>query len=252
MNESGSQRRFQFSLRGLFVFVAVVSVVLAVVAVARKRQRETMQVSCINRVKQIGLGLQGYHDANNCFPPAYIADANGKPMHSWRVLVLPFSCEYYLYRQYVFSEAWNGPNNRMIDRMISGSMLDEYRCPAAGDHNPTATSYVAVVGEQTMFPGTEPLSIREVINHDGSSNTIMLLELADSDIHWMEPQDLTFDEAVAAFEGRPGAPELRDHPGGVVVGFADGSVRVLSREFLRDHGKAMLTRAGGEKIPWPE
>jgi len=57
---------------------------------------------------------------------------------------------------------------------------------------------------------------------------------------------------VAAFEGRPGAPKLEDHPGGVVVGFADGSVKVLSREFLRKHGKAMLTRAGGEKIPWPE
>jgi len=45
------------------------------------------------------------------------------------------------------------------------------------------------------------------MDQDGSSNTIMLPELADSDIHWMEPRDLTFDEAVAAFEGRPRAPK---------------------------------------------
>ena len=32
------------------------------------------------------------------------------------------------------------------------------------------------------------------------------MEIADSDIHWMEPRDLTFDEAVAAFEGVPAGP----------------------------------------------
>jgi len=77
MNESGHRRPLQFTLRGLFVFVAVVSVVLALVALARKRQREAMQASCINHVKQIILALHNYPDAHNCFPPAYIADPQG-------------------------------------------------------------------------------------------------------------------------------------------------------------------------------
>ena|SRR5271157_353196 len=46
--------------------------------------------SCLNRLLEIGLALHRYHQANGCFPPAYIADKNGKPMHSWRVLILPY------------------------------------------------------------------------------------------------------------------------------------------------------------------
>jgi hypothetical protein len=45
---------------------------------------------CINNLKQIGLAMHNYHDAHGCFPPAYIPDENGKPMHSWRVLLLPY------------------------------------------------------------------------------------------------------------------------------------------------------------------
>src|SRR3954454_16252831 len=48
------------------------------------------RMQCSNHLKQIGLALQNYHDEYRSLPPAYIADAEGKPMHSWRVLILPF------------------------------------------------------------------------------------------------------------------------------------------------------------------
>ena len=47
-------------------------------------------LQCTNNLKQIAAALQAYHQANGCFPPAYIADKSGKPMHSWRVLILPY------------------------------------------------------------------------------------------------------------------------------------------------------------------
>ena len=43
-----------------------------------------------NNLYQITLALESYHQTNGRFPPAYIADKNGKPMYSWRVLILPF------------------------------------------------------------------------------------------------------------------------------------------------------------------
>jgi hypothetical protein len=46
--------------------------------------------NCSSNLKQIGLALNSYHDQYHCFPPAYVAGADGKPMHSWRVLLLPF------------------------------------------------------------------------------------------------------------------------------------------------------------------
>ena len=53
---------------------------------------------CANHLKQIGVALHTYHDAYGSFPPAFVADENGKPMHSWRVLLLPFLDEELIYQ----------------------------------------------------------------------------------------------------------------------------------------------------------
>ena len=45
--------------------------------------------ACENRLQHIARALQNYHQANGCYPPAYIADKNGKPLHSWRTSCCP-------------------------------------------------------------------------------------------------------------------------------------------------------------------
>jgi Protein of unknown function (DUF1559) len=60
------------------------------------------------------LAVANYHETYGCFPPAYVADRDGKPIHSWRVLILPFLEQQELYRAYNFDEPWNGPNNRKL------------------------------------------------------------------------------------------------------------------------------------------
>ena len=69
---------------------------------------------CTNNLKHIGLALLNYNDIFGCFPPAYTTDANGKPMHSWRVLILPFIEQQTLYKRYRFDEPWDGPNNSLL------------------------------------------------------------------------------------------------------------------------------------------
>src|SRR5262245_29474808 len=52
---------------------------------------EARRVQCkYNNVKQIGLALLNYREKYGTLPPAYIADEARRPMHSWRVLILPF------------------------------------------------------------------------------------------------------------------------------------------------------------------
>ena len=72
-------------------------------------------------MKNIALGLYSYNVAHNGdWPPAVICDEKGKPMHSWRVLVLPYLDAQDTYDQYDFSEPWNGPNNsKLHDKMPS-------------------------------------------------------------------------------------------------------------------------------------
>ncbi len=63
---------------------------------------------------QLRLALQSYSQDYGCFPPASVADKNGRPMHSWRVLILPYIGRPDLYQKYKFGEPWDGPNNRNL------------------------------------------------------------------------------------------------------------------------------------------
>lgn len=80
-----------------------VSALLPSVQSAREAAR---RASCSNNLRQIGLAMHNYHDKYNCFPPAFLPDENGKPKHSWRVLLLPFLDEKSLYAEYRFDEPW--------------------------------------------------------------------------------------------------------------------------------------------------
>ena len=47
-------------------------------------------IRSINNLKQIGLAMHNFHDVHRHLPPAVIVGPDGKPWHSWRVLLLPF------------------------------------------------------------------------------------------------------------------------------------------------------------------
>ena len=49
-------------------------------------QDSAKRMQCMNNIKQMMPAMHNYHDAMRCLPPVMTADANGKPLHSWRVL----------------------------------------------------------------------------------------------------------------------------------------------------------------------
>src|SRR5690606_17767117 len=81
----------------LFCGGILVALLLPAVQSARETAR---RVQCANNLKQIGLAMHNYMDVNGAFPPAYLADSDGKPMHSWRVLILPYMEHRSLYDRY--------------------------------------------------------------------------------------------------------------------------------------------------------
>src|SRR5262245_30030320 len=48
------------------------------------------RMSCSNNLHNIAIALRNYESVYHCLPPAYTVDAEGKPLHSWRTLLLPF------------------------------------------------------------------------------------------------------------------------------------------------------------------
>jgi prepilin-type processing-associated H-X9-DG protein len=232
---------------GLCAAGILAAILLPAVQSAREAAR---RMQCSNNLKQVGIAMQSYHAAYGSFPPAYIADANGQPMHSWRVLVLPFLGEDDLFEQYNFDEPWNGPNNSALATM----MPQVYGCPSDPDASASVTSYVAVVGPGTLFPGAEPVSIQEIA--DGASNTIMLIETRDQQINWLEPRDMPLEDISQRADDPLGRQPVISslHPGGANVLYADGSVRFMDEFQSPETIKGMLTIDGGEdtsdREPW--
>jgi hypothetical protein len=212
----------------------LVAVFLPAVNAAREAGRRNL---CTNQLKMIGIAMHNYQATYKTFPPASITDANGKPMHSWRVLILPFMEGpdlQSLYGQYDFNEPWDGPHNSKLAGLIG----NVYTCPS----DPTTgskTSYVAVVGPETAWPGTSGIRLRDIT--DGMSNTILLVEVADAGIPWMEPRDLSFDEAT-------NGAAASHHPAGFHALFCDGSVHFLNDDLSPAALRGLLTAGGGEAV----
>jgi prepilin-type processing-associated H-X9-DG protein len=87
--------------------------------------------------------------------------------------------------------------------------------------------------------------MRDII--DGTSNTLMVVEVHDSGTPWMAPVDLEFDSMQREINGGP--TEIRSrHPGGANVAMGDGSVRFLDENQDRDMLRRLITRNDGEPV----
>jgi hypothetical protein len=233
--------------RVLIVVAVLLLCVLAVgfvnaVWVAQEAAREA---SCRGRMAQLHVALASYEFANGHLPPAYILGPDGKPWHSWRVLVLPYFEQQEIYDQYRFDEPWNGPNNRKLADKIR---LNIFQCPGGSETGRTQnTNYVGVVGNGTAFPGDKTTRFADFT--DGKENTILLVEVADSGIHWMEPRDIELD-SLAIGKSSGALPAISSaHPRGPAAVFADSiHAHRLSQTIQPDKLRALVTIAGGEPV----
>ncbi len=82
-----SCRRAAFTLIELLVVIAIIAILIALLVPAVQQVREAAaRSSCQNNLKQIGLAIHSYHDANRFLPPDRLV--NDWP--TWAVLILPY------------------------------------------------------------------------------------------------------------------------------------------------------------------
>jgi hypothetical protein len=207
-----------------------------------------------NNYKQIGLGMHNYESANAYFPTADAPAIGVKPAPadvtqrlSWRASILPYIEEERVYRMIKFDEAWNSPGNNPA----TSTPIRNYA--EIDTPNSNQTRVRVFVGNGALFDApplakggagmqrTRGIVIPSIT--DGTSNTIMAVEAAQT-VPWGQYNELPFDP-------RGNLPQLgRADKDVFMVIMCDGSVRNVRKNMDPATLKAMITRAGGEVVPF--
>jgi Protein kinase domain/Protein of unknown function (DUF1559) len=153
-------------------------------AVLRTRSR--------NNLRTIASALQNHHDGFNTYPPPAICDAQGKPLLSWRVQLLPYLQERTLYDAFRLDEPWDSEHNSSLLKY----MPETYQAPSYDYGEEVTTHYQAISGPGTFFDwdrkrfgklaGPKLKDLR-----DGANDIVWLVESA-SPVPWTKPEDVDY------------------------------------------------------------
>jgi len=212
-------------LSGLSMLLLPVMIGLMLPAVQAAREA-TRRVGCANNLRMVALAMH-QHEAAQQMLPAAITDADGKPLLSWRVAILPYIEEQVLYQEFHLDEPWDSEHNRTL----IAKMPAIYNCPSASLED-GRTRYLLLDGPGGCFEKSRQQTRGRIsgVNfgdlRQPTASTIMIVEApTDRAVEWTKPEDLTVspDEATRLQDGERGG-----HSGGIRhAAYADGHVEMI-------------------------
>ncbi len=184
-------RRSAFTLVELLVVIAIIGVLVGLLLPAVQAAREAARrLQCSNNLKQLGLGMQNHHSAQQAFPPAAQRDTLRISPHG---RLLPYIEQQVLYNQIDKSKRWEDD----IHTPIRKTLLSGFVCPSreiveadyfyvgggwqtgGGEY---VTHYAGVMGAKGRLPGTRTNYEHEALGGHGgfALNGILILDRAIS------------------------------------------------------------------------
>lgn len=206
------------------------------------------RMACQANASRLANAFFEYYKEHGSYPPAFVADRSGSPMHSWRVLILPYLGEQRLYRQYDFSEPWNGPHNSLL----ADSVPSVFQCPLVRTKNMSIVkrtpsqvqhenmcAYSLITGINTAFRLDKESRISDIL--DGRERTLFIIEHAGKKSDdWMKPSDISLDDFV-----NMSSSELGIHSRSFNAVFANGSVVSLPSSINITEKRELVDPADG-------
>jgi hypothetical protein len=200
------------------------------------------KVACMNNLQQIAAALNAYAADYGSYPPPVVYDDQGRPMHSWRVLILDYLGEEALYAQYDMRQPWDSPANAFLFDRCPRVFLS----PVSSVNLGSEASYMLITGPGTVFPASGPLGPQQI--GDGAENTLLVVEVNNGIHEWTKPIDLNVN-ALNRRIGAAGPTAIGgNHGGGATAVFADGTGAWLPSDLDPVLLDAITTPNGGEPI----
>ncbi|MEC9004995.1 MAG: DUF1559 domain-containing protein, partial [Planctomycetota bacterium] len=218
--------------------VAATGVLVALLLPAVQAARDAARrVSSKNNLKQIGIALHNYHETFRQLPVGEserVQYQDGKQLLSWRVHLLPFLEQDFLYRQFKLNEPWDSPHNiKLLDQIPPVYVNPRYDLG-------NRTVYVAPEGPQTVLGSGKPVRFRDV--SDGTSQTIAVITAGPAHaVPWTKPQDLALDpdDPVSSIGAERGSFQAL---------LLDGSVQTISTTISGEMLKRLIQRNDGQPV----
>jgi hypothetical protein len=218
---------FRFSLRALLILTAASAVFLYNLRSGWQRTEQNILKGKIEQgLKVLYFSTKAYSSSKDDMPAAATVDSKGRPLFSWRFRLVPYFEKPAFPLN--FDAPWDSPQNSQW-RKASNSVV----VWSEGEH---ATNVFALTGSGTAFDRNRSAIRFDELPH----NLILLMEVADSNTHWMQPGDYDVTKLLAA-TGRLGDTVkglLKDR---IHILFADGEVWALAPDTPIDAVKPFLT-----------
>jgi hypothetical protein len=164
------------------------------------------RVQTINDMKLIGLAVHNYHDTFKQLPPPRAAKGD----LSWRVALLPYIEQDFLFKQFDMNKSWDQPPNQQM--LVQRPKTYQSALHPAPDSSSTPFQYFT--GPNSLFP--QPTGrVTLLAAKDGTSNTILFAE-SKSPVPWSKAADMSATGALMVPADR------------YVICLADGSVKIVN------------------------
>jgi prepilin-type N-terminal cleavage/methylation domain-containing protein/prepilin-type processing-associated H-X9-DG protein len=205
----GAKTRGAFTLIELLVVIAIIAILIGLLLPAVQKIREAAaRLACSNNLKQLGLALHNYHDANGTFPPGSLHCCplssywGGEPAATtWGIELLPYIEQDNLYKQY--DQSFAGTVNCNIagigqyqtsprNLAVLATVVKTYLCPS----DPNGTQ-LTVPGSGSLGTAGVPIAGSSYAAMGGATSTGFSPALTVDNYYWDLTSLLTYPEPPA-------------------------------------------------------